>query len=208
MFCSGTPAGSSSCRSRSPTGPRTRRSSAPGWRSRGGSGRARRPICRDAAASRPRRRSSSAAATPSAFSRRCRTPRSCAPLRERALAGMPYLGASAGINLAGPTIRTTNDMPIVEPRGFDALGLVPFQINPALPRRRTGIDAIWARRAKSAWPSFTKRTPPWWSACAKAPGSASTATPAGSGGSRGARIFRRGAAPEERAPGAALDDLL
>ncbi|MCB9377686.1 MAG: dipeptidase PepE [Holophagales bacterium] len=53
-----------------------------------------------------------------------------APLRERALSGMPYLGASAGINLACPTIRTTNDMPIVEPRGFDALGLVSFQINP------------------------------------------------------------------------------
>ena len=52
------------------------------------------------------------------------------PVRARALAGMPYLGASAGINLAQPTIRTTNDMPIVEPRGFDALGLVPFQINP------------------------------------------------------------------------------
>jgi len=45
-------------------------------------------------------------------------------------AGVPYLGASAGTNLACPTIRTTNDMPIVEPCALTGLGLVPFQINP------------------------------------------------------------------------------
>lgn len=41
-----------------------------------------------------------------------------------------YMGASAGANMACPTIRTTNDMPIVEPAGFEAFGLIPFQINP------------------------------------------------------------------------------
>src|SRR5262245_42074669 len=52
------------------------------------------------------------------------------PLRQRARGGLPYLGASAGINIVCPTIKTTNDMPIVQPAGFEALGLVPFQINP------------------------------------------------------------------------------
>ncbi|MEZ5419289.1 MAG: dipeptidase PepE [Vicinamibacterales bacterium] len=45
-------------------------------------------------------------------------------------AGAPYAGWSAGAHLACPTIRTTNDMPIVDPSGFGALDFVPFQINP------------------------------------------------------------------------------
>ena len=49
--------------------------------------------------------------------------------RPRVEAGMPYLGVSAGTNVACPTMQTTNDMPIVLPINFDTLGLVPFQIN-------------------------------------------------------------------------------
>jgi dipeptidase E len=51
------------------------------------------------------------------------------PIRRRAAEGMPYIGSSAGSVVSSPTIRTTNDMPIVEPSSFEALGLVSFQIN-------------------------------------------------------------------------------
>ncbi len=52
------------------------------------------------------------------------------PIRERVAAGMPYMGASAGSNVAGPNILTTNDWNVVALGRFEALGLVPFNINP------------------------------------------------------------------------------
>jgi dipeptidase E len=51
-------------------------------------------------------------------------------IRQKVLNGTPFIGWSAGSNVACPTLRTTNDMPIVDPLGFDTLNLIPFQINP------------------------------------------------------------------------------
>ncbi len=51
-------------------------------------------------------------------------------VRNKVQQGTPYIGWSAGSNLACPTLCTTNDMPIVEPKSFKGLNLVPFQINP------------------------------------------------------------------------------
>ncbi|WP_108867109.1 dipeptidase PepE [Aquimarina aquimarini] len=52
------------------------------------------------------------------------------PLQEAIQSGIPYLGTSAGSNICGLTMKTTNDMPIVYPPNFATLGIVPFNINP------------------------------------------------------------------------------
>ncbi len=52
------------------------------------------------------------------------------PIREKSFNRTPYIGWSAGSNVACPTLSTTNDMPITDPNGFDCTGLISFQINP------------------------------------------------------------------------------
>jgi len=128
-------------------------------------------------------------------------------LRARVLAGMPYMGASAGTNVAAPTIRTTNDMPIVEPGSFDALGLVPFQINPhyvdadpgSTHMGETREDRLREYLEENAAPVLGLREGAWL----RREGAALRL-----GGSHGARLFRRDSPPEELAPGADVSYLL
>ena len=128
-------------------------------------------------------------------------------LRDRAVGGMPYLGASAGTNIAAPTIRTTNDMPIVQPASFDALGLVPFQINPhyldADPSSRhmgeTREDRLREYLEENETAVLGLREGAW----VRVSGDETTL-----GGANGARLFRRGAEPLELPPGADLSAAL
>ena len=124
----------------------------------------------------------------------------------RVRAGMPYVGTSAGTNVAGPTIRTTNDMPIVEPPSFRAMGLVPFQINPHYVDR----DPDSTHQGETREQRLLE-----YLAVAEAP---VVALREGAmllvehdeiwlRGSRGARLYRRGMDPEEVGPGTRLDGL-
>jgi dipeptidase E len=86
-------------------------------------------------------------------------------------AGAPYMGWSAGSNVACPTIRTTNDMPIVAPRSLDALGLVPFQINPHYTEARLRHHGGESRvdRLREFCTANPRPCPSW--RCARAAGS-------------------------------------
>ena len=130
-----------------------------------------------------------------------------APLRARCAAGMPYLGASAGVNVACPTIRTTNDMPIVEPPTLDALGLIPFQINPHYLDPDPGSTHMGETREQRIV-EFLEENDRVVLGLREGGWIRVEGERARLGGERPARIFRRGADPEERPPGSALDDLL
>lgn len=125
------------------------------------------------------------------------------PIRRKVREGGPYLGSSAGSNVAGPTIKTTKDMPIVQPRSFDALGLVPFQISPHFqdpdPTSKhmgeTQEERILQFLEENETPVVGMREGAWVVA---ENGTVKL------GGSNGARIFRRGQPPVEAATG---DDI-
>ncbi|MGB9246000.1 MAG: dipeptidase PepE [Candidatus Acidiferrales bacterium] len=128
-------------------------------------------------------------------------------LRNRVRAGAPYIGVSAGTNLACPTIKTTNDMPIVFPASLDALGLVPFQINPHFidadpnspPAHETREERIREFHEENSSPVLGLREGAWLEIA----GSSVTLR-----GATGARFFQRNLAPIECAPNQSLDSLL
>jgi dipeptidase E len=129
------------------------------------------------------------------------------PLRRHAAEGMPFIGSSAGSNVACPTIRTTKDMPIVQPPSFESLGLVPFQISPhyldpdpsSTHMGETQEERILQFHEEAATPVAGLRE------------GAMLRVTDGSvvlKGSAGARIFRRGKPPVETLPVAEIGDLL
>jgi dipeptidase E len=128
-------------------------------------------------------------------------------IRERVAGGMPYIGSSAGSNVACPTIMTTNDMPIVEPPAFDALALVRFQICPhyrdpdpaSTHMGETQEERLMQFHEENATPVAGLRE----GAMLRISGSSIRIL-----GTTGARIFRRGKPPVEVEPGAELADLL
>jgi len=126
-------------------------------------------------------------------------------LRERVHGGMPYLGASAGTNLACPTIRTTNDMPIVEPVSLVALRLVPFQINPhyveldAAPFAASRDKRIGEFLHENDVPVVGLREGAWLDVSDDS---------IVFGGPTGGRLFQRGAEPRDVQSGSDLSELL
>jgi dipeptidase E len=125
-------------------------------------------------------------------------------IRERANQGMRYMGASAGSNIAGPTIKTTNDMPIVQPPSFAALGLVPFQINPhyvdadpaSTHMGETREQRLREYLEENEAPVVAIREP----AIIHVEGEVITLE-----GNAGAKIFRRGREPEQLESGSLLE---
>jgi dipeptidase E len=128
-------------------------------------------------------------------------------IRGRVAGGMVYSGASAGSNLACPTIRTTNDMPIVQPPSFDALGLVAFQINPHYLDPAPGSTHMGETRETRILEFHEENETPVVGlregAILRVEGESVLLK-----GAAGARIFRRGREPMEVAPVVEIGRLL
>jgi dipeptidase E len=129
------------------------------------------------------------------------------PIRQRVTQGLPYIGSSAGSNIAGPTIKTTNDMPIVQPPSFDALGFVSFQINPHYLDPDPDSKHMGETREKRLIEFLEENDTPVVAiregAMLRVENGRTTLK-----GSSGARIFRRGLDPIEMLPVAELDHIL
>jgi len=127
-------------------------------------------------------------------------------IRQRVSEGMPYIGSSAGSNVAGPTIKTTKDMPIVQPPSFDALALVPFQISPHFQDPDPNSTHMGETQEERILQFLEENETP----VAGLREGAMVRAEHGSHvlkGSTGARIFRKGRAPVETKPGDKLDHL-
>src|SRR5215468_5907003 len=129
------------------------------------------------------------------------------PIRRKVKGGAPYIGSSAGSNVAGPTIKTTKDMPIVQPRSFDSLGLVPFQISPHFQDPDPSSKHMGETQEERISQFLEENQTPVvgiregaWLVCENG---AITLR-----GEAGARIFRRGEAPVEAKPGDNIVDLV
>lgn len=128
-------------------------------------------------------------------------------IRRRVHEAMPYIGSSAGSNVAAPTIKTTNDMPIVQPPSFDALGLVWFQINPHYLDTDPSSTHMGETREQRLLQYLEEDDTP----VAALREGAMLRIENGETllkGSSGARIFRRGLEPVEMSPGEQIDALL
>jgi len=128
-------------------------------------------------------------------------------IREKVLGGTPYFGASAGSNIAGMTIKTTNDMPIVYPPSFDALGLVPFTINPHLVEPPPDAPRAGETRAERISEFHEWNDNPVAGLRQEAMLLIEKGTILIKGG-QGVKLFRKEREPEEFEPGARLDFLL
>jgi len=128
-------------------------------------------------------------------------------IRDKVSSGTPYVGWSAGANIACPTIMTTNDMPIVKPKSFDALGLVPFQINPHYIDSGPGEQVTETREERLT--EFVEVNPDVYVVGLR---QGSMLRVEGQGveliGPLGARIFAKGKEPKDVASGESVQFLL